>query len=109
MRDPYLILKVSRDASDEAIHESYLQAIRDCPPERDACRFQDVRRAYETLRTEKLRLQYELFNTDLPSTEDLLQQGMPETDETVRPGLKDFQTMLEKGSRIAAMRKPSGK
>lgn len=105
MRDPYLILKISPNVTDEAIHEAYLQAVRDCPPERDARRFQAVRRAYEALRTEKLRLQYELFNTDLPSTEDLLQQGMPETDEALRPNLKAFQNMLETGSHIAATRK----
>jgi curved DNA-binding protein CbpA len=106
MRDPYLILKVSPNATDEAIHDAYLQAVRDCPAERDAQRFQAVRRAYETLRTEKLRLQYELFNTDLPDAEDLLQQGMPEMDESTRPNLKAFQNMLEKGSHIAATRKP---
>lgn len=102
MRDPYLILQVSREATNEAIHQAYLQAVRDCPPEHDAQRFQAVRQAYETLRTEKLRLQYELFNTDLPSMEDLLQQGMPEPDETMRPNLKTFQKMLERGSHIAA-------
>ncbi len=105
MRDPYLILQVSRETTDETIHKAYLQAVRDCPPEHDAQRFQAVRQAYETLRTEKLRLQYELFNTDLPSTQDLLQQGMPEPDETMRPNLKTFQRMLERGSHIVAKNK----
>ncbi len=109
IHDPYLILKVPREVTDEAIHEAYLQAIRDCPPEHDAQRFQTVRQAYEMLRTEKLRIQYELFNTDLPDTEDLLQQGMPDADVTIRPSLKAFQNMLERGSQSAAMVKSSGK
>lgn len=109
MRDPYLILKVSPDATDEAVQEAYLQAVRDCPPERDAQHFQAVRQAYETLRTEKLRLQYELFNTDLPVAEDLLAQGMPEADETIKPSLKAFQGVLEMGSRIVAAKKLTSK
>jgi curved DNA-binding protein CbpA len=107
MRDPYLILKVSREANDEAIHQAYLQAIRECPPEHDAQRFQAVRHAYETLRTEKLRLEYELFNTDLPSTADLLQQGLSGEQKTSRPNLKAFQDLLKTGAKIAAKTKPT--
>jgi curved DNA-binding protein CbpA len=107
MHDPYLILNVSREANDEAIHQAYLQAIRECPPEKDAQRFQAVRHAYETLRTEKLRLEYELFNTDLPSIEDLLQQGLTVQQEMSRPNLKTFQGLLKTGAKIAAKTKPT--
>ena len=106
MHDPYLILDVPRDAGDEAIHQAYLQAIRDCPPEQDAQRFQAVRKAYETLRTEKLRLEYELFNTELPTTEDLLKQGMPHPRAGLRPDMKTFQELLLVGLKKAAMTKP---
>lgn len=105
MHDPYLILNVARNAGDEAIHQAYLQAIRDCPPEHDAQRFQAVRKAYETLRTEKLRLQYELFNTEPPTAEDLLQQGMPQSQTRRRPDLKTFQELLKKGLDKAAKSK----
>lgn len=106
MRDPYLILNVSRETNDEAIHQAYLQAIRESPPEQDAQHFQAVRHAYETLRTEKLRLEYELFNTDLPSTTDLLQQGLSVEQKTSRPSLKAFQGLLKTGAKIAAKTEP---
>lgn len=102
MHDPYLILNVPRDAGDETIHQAYLQAIRDCPPEQDEQRFQAVRKAYDTLRTEKLRLHYELFNTELPSPEDLLRQGMPPSQTTLRPDIKTFQELLAIGLTNAA-------
>jgi len=106
MHDPYLILNVARGAGDEAIHQAYLQAIRDCPPEYDAQRFQTVRKAYETLRTEKLRLQYELFNTELPTPEDLLHQGMPQPQTGRRLDLRTFQELLKKGLGEAAKSNP---
>ncbi len=105
MRDPYLILDVPRDAGDDTIHQAYLQAIRDCPPEKDAQRFQAVRKAYDTLRTQKLRLQYELFNTDLPTTEDLLRQGMPQPSAGLRPNMQTFQELLLIGLKKAAITK----
>ena len=76
MKDPYQILGVSPDADDDAIHSAYLAQLQECPPERDPRRFQAVRRAYETVRTRRLRLQYEMFHAEPPTPEDILCIGL---------------------------------
>jgi curved DNA-binding protein CbpA len=49
MIDPYRVLGVEPEASDEAIRAAYLAAIRQSPPERDRERFANVREAYEAI------------------------------------------------------------
>jgi DnaJ-class molecular chaperone len=62
MRNPYLILGIDEDADDAAVETAYLQGIKRCPPERDAERFEALRQAYETLRTQRKRVAYALFH-----------------------------------------------
>ncbi len=61
MSDPYTVLELSRDSTDEMIRRQYLTLIRTHSPERDPDRFADIRRAYETLRDPVARLRYLLF------------------------------------------------
>ena len=70
--DPYKILGVEPSANDEAIRAAYLSAIRDCPPDRDRLRFEQIRAAYEALETPRKRLEYALFDTTPPTREDVL-------------------------------------
>ncbi|MGD8588272.1 MAG: DnaJ domain-containing protein [Chromatiales bacterium] len=98
MQDPYLILSVPRDATDEQIHQAYLKAVRDCPADRDPQAFQAIRSAYETIRTQKLRLEYALFNTELPTPEDLLQR-LGRDRQPRRPDLELFRELLRSGNR----------
>lgn len=98
MQDPYLTLGVARDASDEAIRQAYLGAIRDCPAEQDPARFQAIRRAYEAIRTEKSRLEYALFNTDLPTPADLLER-LVRAGQPGRPDAALFRELLRTGGR----------
>ncbi|MEA3274141.1 MAG: J domain-containing protein [Pseudomonadota bacterium] len=77
MSDPYLILGVGEDADDAAIETAYLEGIKRCPPERDARRFEAVRTAYETLRTHRDRLAYELFDTSPTEPADVLDRAAP--------------------------------
>ena len=72
MTDPYRILDVPVTADDEAIRAAYLAAIRDCPPERDRPRFEQVRSAYEAIATLRKRLAYELFDMTPPTPMDVL-------------------------------------
>jgi curved DNA-binding protein CbpA len=72
MADPYLILSVAEDADDAAVEAAYRAGIKRFPPERDAERFQALRRAYERLRTRRDRLAYALFDTEPPSPQDIL-------------------------------------
>jgi len=96
MQDPYLILCVPRDATDEVIHQAYLTAVHDYPAERDPQAFQAIRSAYETIRTQKLRLEYALFNTDPPTPEDLLQR-LGRERRPRRPDLGLFRALLRSG------------
>jgi curved DNA-binding protein CbpA len=98
MQDPYLILGVPRDATDERIHQAYLAAIRDCPAERDPQAFQAIRSAYESIKTQKRRLEYALFDTDLPTPEDLLQR-LVQDSRPRRPEIDLFRELLRTGSR----------
>jgi hypothetical protein len=77
MTDPYRLLGIppatGDDASyDETIRLAYLAAIRDCPPERDRQRFEQVRAAYEAIASARARLGHELFDTAPPAPEDVL-------------------------------------
>ena len=97
MQDPYLTLGVARDATDEIIHQAYLKAVRDCPAERDPQAFQAIRSAYESIRTQKMRLEYALFNTDLPTPADLLQRLVKDSQPR-RPEVDLFRELLGSGS-----------
>ena len=97
MRDPYLILGIPDDASDEAVHVAYLAAIKTCPPDRDPRRFTDLRQAYETLRTQRDRLAWDLFDTNPPQPLDLLDRIAP-TGPPGRPTLAQFRALLQGGA-----------
>ncbi len=77
MQDPYLLLGVSPEATDDQIHQAYLERVRRCPPEKDARRFQELHYAYETIKTPKRRLHYTLFDASLPGPEDLFERLFP--------------------------------
>ena len=72
MTDPYRILGLSAVTDDESVRAAYLAAIRDCPPERDRLRFEQVRAAYESIATERGRLNHALFDTTALNREDVL-------------------------------------
>ncbi|MCG6868996.1 MAG: J domain-containing protein [Gammaproteobacteria bacterium] len=94
MQDPYLTLGVARDdATDEVIRQAYLTAIRRHPAEREPERFQAVCDAYETLKTKKSRLAYVLFNTDMPTPAEILEQ-LTESGQRSRPDIELFCEIL---------------
>ncbi len=93
MSDPYLTLGLGEDADDAAVEAAYLEGIKRFPPERDAHRFETLRRAYETLRTQRGRLAYELFNTSPPEAADLLDRAAP-IDASRRPEPELFAALL---------------
>lgn len=67
MSDPYRILGVPPAADDETVRHAYLEAIRQCPPERDAQRFEAIRAAYESVRDARSRLKHALFDHEPPT------------------------------------------
>jgi curved DNA-binding protein CbpA len=77
MSDPYLILGIGEDADDAAVEAAYLEGIKSYPPEREPKRFEALRAAYETLRTRRDRLGYEMFDPSPPEPVDLLDRAAP--------------------------------
>jgi curved DNA-binding protein CbpA len=62
--NPYRLLHVSRDSDDSMIRQAYLSALRETPPDSDPHRFAALNRAYESIKDERSRISYELFNAE---------------------------------------------
>ncbi|WPL17018.1 DnaJ domain protein [Thiorhodovibrio winogradskyi] len=93
IRDPYLMLGLGPDADDAAVERAYHDAIRRCPPERDAQRFSAIREAFEALRTERDRLAYELFDRTPVVPADILDRAAP-IGAPRRPDAASLQALL---------------
>jgi curved DNA-binding protein CbpA len=61
MTDPYAILDLPADASDETIRRRYLELVKQFSPEHHPDKFAQIRQAYESLRDRETRLRYRLF------------------------------------------------
>jgi curved DNA-binding protein CbpA len=61
------ILGVCIDATDDEIKTAYLQKVKIYGPERAPDEFKQIRSAFDLINTEKKRIQYQLFNNDMPS------------------------------------------
>ena len=59
--DPYVVLGLERSADEAAIKRAYFQKVRLHPPERDPQKFQEIRTAYEQLRSADTRARTDLF------------------------------------------------
>ena len=72
MSDPYTILDLPSDSTDEAIRRRYLQLVRTYTPDRAPERFAAIRAAYEKLRDPVSRLRYRLFEAGKDDTLDAI-------------------------------------
>lgn len=89
MSEPFDVLGLGPEASEEDVRRRYLELVRQFPPDRDPQRFAEIRLAYDQLRDPVARLQQRLF---------LLQRA--ETAETLDPVVNDVKRRL-RGQRIA--------
>ena len=96
MSDPYLTLGLPPDADDAAVYAADLAAVKTCPPERDPQRFQDLRTAYESLRTHRARLATALFNQEPPTLLEVLDRADP-VGAPRRPARALFDALLRGG------------
>ena len=64
--DPYQTLCVRLEADSATIREAYLAAIRRHPPESDPEGFRVINEAYESIKTEDLRLMREIGAPGIP-------------------------------------------
>jgi curved DNA-binding protein CbpA len=68
MSDPYTILGLAPDSTDEVIRRRYLQLVRTYTPERAPERFAAIREAYDKLRDPVSRLRYRVFEAGQDDT-----------------------------------------
>lgn len=59
--DPYAVLGVSRQADEATIKRAYFRLVREFPPEQAPERFQEIRAAYDRIKSAEARLQTDLF------------------------------------------------
>lgn len=93
MNNPFELLAVSADATDEAIKKAYLQKVKEYPPDQAPEQFQAIRRAYEAIQNHKARLAYTLFHIEPPNV-DVLSQTLLQNTPTQRPDEALFMRML---------------
>ena len=75
MADPYRILGVGPESTDDDIRQAYLKRVKAHPPERHPDRFERVRGAYEKLRDARSRLAFLLFEPARGETmEDVIEE-----------------------------------
>ncbi len=59
--DPYRVLQIERRADESAIKKAYFRLVRQYPPEQEPEKFQEIRIAYDLLRTPESRAKIDLF------------------------------------------------
>ncbi|MEM7126586.1 MAG: DnaJ domain-containing protein [Chloroflexota bacterium] len=64
--DPYKVLEIERNVSDKEVKRAYFQLVRKHPPEQDPEKFQEIRAAYDRLKTPKTRGLVDLFLLQFP-------------------------------------------
>jgi len=84
--DPYVVLGVNTDASDDQIKSAYFAQVRAHPPETDPQAFKRIRAAYDRLRDPQKRREADMFRVQAwpePSLKAVL-AAAPALDLTVR-------------------------
>ncbi|WP_394754732.1 J domain-containing protein [Crenothrix sp.] len=76
MKTAYEILDVSEQASDNEIKQAYLQKVKQYPPDHHHNLFQQIHGAYQTIKDQKSRLNYELFDYPEADFNILLDQAL---------------------------------
>ncbi len=59
--DPYAVLGVPRQADEATIKRAYFHLVRQFPPEQAPEKFQEIRAAYDRIKSAEARLQTDLF------------------------------------------------
>ena len=72
MIDPYEVLGLGPEASEDEIRQRYLDLVREFPPEREPKRFADIREAYAQIRDPLVSMERRLFNLTALDTFDTL-------------------------------------
>ncbi len=102
MTDPFTVLNVLESASEKEIKTAFLAKVREFPPERSPQQFQAIRDAYEVIKTEKLKLAYQLFHS--PEIDgDTVYRSLLKQSRPGRPSEEQFKGMLADTIHMAAL------
>jgi curved DNA-binding protein CbpA len=98
MKNPYKVLEVQINATDEEIRKAWLEKVKQFPPDRFPEKFKDIREAYERIENRTSRLRHFLFSTDLyiDSPFEALTQEIEDPAKRKPPSSGDFQGILRK-------------
>ena len=72
MANPYEQLQVGIEASDDEINKAYLKKVRQFPPERAPDKFQEIRVAFDKIKTKRDRIKYNIFECEPMSVDQLM-------------------------------------
>ncbi|MGA1867958.1 MAG: J domain-containing protein [bacterium] len=64
MKNPFKVLQVLSNATDDEIKEAYIRKVKQYSPERFPHEFMEIREAYEKISTLKKRIHYRLFTVE---------------------------------------------
>ena len=79
MKNYYEILNISKNASQEEIRSGYKKMLRKYPPEKEQEKYKEIREAYDTLKDEKSRKNYDAYfhhEKDIKTLEDKYTEHM---------------------------------
>ena len=97
MNTPYILLDVATDADDAEIKRAYLQKVRDYPPDRDPERFQAIHDAYQSIKDQKCRIGYALFNAPVADFDELLSNAL-DIGQPVKLNPEQFDKLFRTGA-----------
>ncbi|WP_457576885.1 J domain-containing protein [Desulfomarina sp.] len=93
MKTPFERLGIDKDSDDEAVRQGYLKMVRKYPPDRYPEKFQRIQDGYELIRTEKKRLEYQLFHTEMPVIDEFVELFI-DGKKKKKPTLKMIRRLL---------------
>lgn len=99
MPNPYTVLGVSTEATDEQIRRKYLDLTREFPPEHHPARFAAVRVAYEKIKDVNVRTRHRLFENGIDDSIDAIIEDLACQTPRRRYGLNQLLTHTDPAPR----------
>lgn len=93
---PYELLGIAPTADDKTIRSAYLELIKAYPPDREPERFKEIANAYESIKDAKKRLEFYLFDKEIPITRpiDVLLLQMQRIEKRKPPTFDKLKELL---------------
>lgn len=109
MRNFYEILEIDKNATFSEIKKAYSKLLRKYPPEKEAEKYKEIREAYDTLKDEKSRKNYDTYfsyGDEIKRLEESANENIE--DENYSQAEKDLKKILIIAENIAHIREMLG-